>query len=222
MFVPFNLSQAIDVISDTYQVEGIIRRFSVGRRKDYKEEEGSWEMESIRVFFGSDLSLESLSLETWALDFWIRPCMVESRSSSARLSFRPLRKRIVSGSVLFLNVNGKGVRNCFDGEIFMYWTQLLLEWSCWKCKLGIYKCWNFDFLLFRWRRESILAQALSSFLVCIGHILVGWLVCFLKDSSCRLICWSSSSSSIRCCESIQWLECVWLVFGWWTTLTDCH
>jgi hypothetical protein len=51
MFVPFNLSQAIDVISDTYQVEGIIRRFSVGRRKDYKEEEGSWEMESIRVFF---------------------------------------------------------------------------------------------------------------------------------------------------------------------------
>jgi hypothetical protein len=51
MFVPFNLSQAIDVISDTYQVEGIIRRFSVGRRKDYKEEEVSWEMESIRVFF---------------------------------------------------------------------------------------------------------------------------------------------------------------------------
>jgi hypothetical protein len=64
MFVPFNLSQAIDVISDTYQVEGLIRRFSVGRRKDNKEEEGIWEMESIRVFFGSDLSLESLSLET--------------------------------------------------------------------------------------------------------------------------------------------------------------
>jgi hypothetical protein len=49
MFVPFNLSQAIDVISDTYQVEGLIRRFSVGRRKD--EEEGIWEMESTRVFF---------------------------------------------------------------------------------------------------------------------------------------------------------------------------
>jgi hypothetical protein len=60
MFVPFNLSQAIDVISDTYQVEGIIRRFSVGRRKDNEEEEeGIWEMESIRVFFGSDLSLET-------------------------------------------------------------------------------------------------------------------------------------------------------------------
>jgi hypothetical protein len=59
MFVPFNLSQAIDVISDTYQVEGIIRRFSVGRRKEYKEEEEEiWEMESIRVFFGSDWSLE--------------------------------------------------------------------------------------------------------------------------------------------------------------------
>jgi hypothetical protein len=64
MFVPFNLSQAIDVISDTYQVEGLIRRFSVGRRTDNEEEEGIWEMESIRVFFGSDLSLESLSLET--------------------------------------------------------------------------------------------------------------------------------------------------------------
>ena len=72
------------------------------------------------------------------------------------------------------------------------------------------------------KRESILAQALSSFLVCIGHVWVVWLVCFLKDSSCRLICWSSSSSSIRCCESIQWIECVWLVFGWRTTLTDCH
>jgi hypothetical protein len=46
MFVPFNLSQAIDVISDTYQVEGIIRRFSVGRRKDNEEEEGIWKMES--------------------------------------------------------------------------------------------------------------------------------------------------------------------------------
>jgi hypothetical protein len=42
MFVPFNLSQAIDVISDTYQVERLIRRFSVGWRKDNKEEEGIW------------------------------------------------------------------------------------------------------------------------------------------------------------------------------------
>jgi hypothetical protein len=59
----------------------------------------------------------------------------------------------------------------------------------------------------------------SSFILfsCIGDILV----CFLKESSCRLICWSSSSS-FSCCESIQWLECVWLVFGWRTTLTDCH
>jgi hypothetical protein len=31
----------------------------VGRRKDKEEEEGIWEMESIRVFFGSDLSLET-------------------------------------------------------------------------------------------------------------------------------------------------------------------
>jgi hypothetical protein len=31
----------------------------VGRRKEYKEEEEEiWEMESIRVFFGSDWSLE--------------------------------------------------------------------------------------------------------------------------------------------------------------------
>jgi hypothetical protein len=58
MFVPFNLSQAIDVISDTYQVESSFV-VSVGRRKDNEEEEGIWEMESIRVFFGSDLSLET-------------------------------------------------------------------------------------------------------------------------------------------------------------------
>jgi hypothetical protein len=116
MFVPFNLSQAIDVISNTYQVEGLIRRFSVGRRKEYKEEEeeGIWEMESIRVFFGSDLSLE------------LRPCVVEFRSY-ARSSSRPLRKRILSGSVLFLNVHVKGVRNWFDEEIFIYLLDAILE-----------------------------------------------------------------------------------------------
>jgi hypothetical protein len=86
-------------------------------------------MESIRVFFGSDLSLE-----TWALDFWLRPCVVEFRSS-ARSSFRPLRKRILSGSVLFLNVNGKGVRNWFVEENFIYWTLSLLSSTC---NLGIF------------------------------------------------------------------------------------
>ena len=62
---------------------------------------------------------------------------------------------------------------------------------------------------FRWRREIHFSSSFI-FFSCIGHILV----CLLKDSSCRLICSSSSS--------IQWLECVWLVFGWRTTLTDCH
>jgi hypothetical protein len=157
-------------------------------------------MESIRVFFGSDLSLE-----TWALDFWLRPCVVECRSS-ARSSFRPLLKRILSGSVLFLNVIGKGVRNWFDEEIFIYWTNHYLN----DRVESVY--WEFihvEILIFfyvRWRGESILAQALSFFLVL--DMLIGL---FLEGV------WSSSS--ITCCQSI---ECVWLVFGWRTTLTDCH
>jgi hypothetical protein len=56
----------------------------------------------------------------------VRVCVVEFRSS-ARSSFRPLRKRILSGSVLFLNVNGKGVRNWFDEEILIYWTNHYLN-----------------------------------------------------------------------------------------------
>ena len=72
------------------------------------------------------------------------------------------------------------------------------------------KFWFSFYLRWRWCEEGIHFSSSFIFFSCIGHILV----CLLKDSSCRLICSSSSS--------IQWLECVWLVFGWRTTLTDCH
>ncbi len=72
-------------------------------------------------------------------------------------------------------------------------------------------------------RESIIAQALSSFL----YWTYFWLVdCFVY---CRSPLVDLSVRRRRCrhrlvaaSRSNQWLECVWLVFGWRTTLTDCH
>jgi hypothetical protein len=80
-----------------------------------------------------------LSLETWALDFWLRPCVVEFRSS-ARLSFRPLRKRILSvrfGSVFKRKWKRSAQLVWWRNFYLIFWTQY---WNVLK--------WNIEFLLF--------------------------------------------------------------------------